>query len=137
MKGIDMKKLLLALALIAPLANAQTLTVREVSSTGLNIRTVGATPSSTLQFPNDGRTILTLHNNGTSNVTATVLSPISAVNVPGYGLVTVTGTEVTIPSSSVVVIGPFPQSRWSGSNGVQVALTSTTLISATAVRTLQ
>ncbi len=128
---------LTALALAMPFAAfAQTATVSLSTATaaGSNIRTVGQSAQASTYVQNDGKTVLVVDNKQGTGVTATLVNQgPTTVNVSGYGPLTLSDTTISIPSSSIVVIGPFNINRWYAASGlVRVNFSSITSVSLSA-----
>jgi len=139
-----MKKIALLgmLSLLGSAANAQTATISTTDATtsGLNLSTnAQSAPATTVYFSNDGNTLLYVRNNSGASVNLTQISQQAAVNVQGYGPVTLASKEVAIPSASHVVLGPFPKGRWNNTvyDTMAVSLSTATGVSMSAVRVPQ
>lgn len=139
-----MKKLLkqsrnvLALALMVSAAHAQTANVSQtdITTSGVNLSASPSTvPSTTLYFNNDGNTMLAIKTGNTA-ISVTTRNNGSNICGQGYGCVPPSDVAVAQPANTVEVYGPFPQGRWNipGFDTVRVDLTSTTQVSASAVR---
>ncbi|MEZ5781156.1 MAG: hypothetical protein R3D70_05850 [Rhizobiaceae bacterium] len=124
-----------AVASIAPaLAQTANLTATTVSINGSNVTGLLANASPTMYVPNDGRTMLVLRGGGTA-VTATVVTQKTGLFKEGYGNITIGNESVSVPSGSVVVVGPFPPGRFNTTGGnVAVSMSSVVGVSATAIR---
>jgi hypothetical protein len=140
MGGTCMKNHLMKLLAIAALAsasaNAQTATVSttDLAVTGFNFTTGAQAASETNYFRNDGKTAMVIHNRQGSPVTATIVNRVGTVDVPGFGPLSLSDQAVTVPSASVVLIGPFAINRFNSGGLTRVNLTSSTLISITTLK---
>ena len=123
----------LPLASHAQVANISTTGVSSFNTSGFNLTTGMVSAISNTYFSNDGDTGLLIKGGG-SAVTATIVTQATQMSQAGYGTTALSNLIVSIPASSYVYIGPFPQGRWNTVYGtVQVSLTSVTGVSLTAL----
>jgi len=140
MGGTCMNKLtkLLAVAALAASAGAHAQTANvsttELTVTGFNFTTGAQAASETNYFRNDGKTAAVIHNRQGAPVTATIVNQVGTVNVPGFGPLSLSDQTVTIPSASVVLIGPFALNRFNSGGLTRINLTSSTLVSITTLK---
>lgn len=65
----------------------------------------------------DGKVLLHLKNGGANEATVTVAAQRTSKEVPGYGPMTKSDLEITIPAGEERFVGPFPAGAWSDSSG--------------------
>lgn len=134
-----MKRILPALALllvpVSVLAQVANVSRTDAAITGVNINTLAVSAPSNTYMPNDGRTLLVVKNSSGSPVTATLVTQRNTLTADGYGSVDLSNEAVGVPSASTVLIGPFPQGRWSTASGVvHVSMSDVAGVSVTSVR---
>ena len=66
---------------------------------------------------NDGKTFLLIKNPGASSATVTVAAQGTSIDVPGYGPMVKANLAVPVNAGEEKLVGPFPASAWSDSNG--------------------
>lgn len=141
---MNIKKSLFALtalsALVSGQADAQTtpnISTTDITTAGLNATTGLQNASGVTYFANNGETLLLVKGGGTT-VTATINSVATSVNTQGFGPIVLTSPTVSIPSGSIIVLGPFPPGRYNSQYGlVGVSFTSVTGVSASAINVPQ
>ncbi|MBY5594104.1 hypothetical protein [Rhizobium leguminosarum] len=129
-----------ASALLAPVANAQTvptISTTDITTAGLATNAGMQNAATSTYFSNTGETLLVVKGGGTT-VTATLKTQATSISQNGYGSATLSDVAVSIPSASVVVMGPFPPARWNNQYGlVGVSMSAVTGVSATAINVPQ
>jgi len=118
-----MKHLCLALffVLFAGSAFAATLSVQNLSLTGLISSTL-ASASTGDKFLNNGNTFLLFSNGNASSRTLTLTVQNATVNTAGYNPLTVGNPTVTLPGSGtnggLALVGPFGQTQFNDGTGM-------------------
>ncbi|MGO7756816.1 hypothetical protein ACC761_06525 [Rhizobium ruizarguesonis] len=129
-----------ASALLAPVANAQTapnISTTDITTAGINTASGLQAASPTTYFSNTGDALLVVKGGGTT-VSATLKTQATSLYQDGYGSTPLSDVTVSIPSASIVVMGPFPQGRWNNQYGlVTVSFTSVVGVSASAINVPQ
>lgn len=65
----------------------------------------------------DGKTFLLLENPGASAATATITAQVTSRDVPGFGPLTKASLAVPVNAGETKMVGPFPASSWTDTNG--------------------
>ncbi|TBG37159.1 hypothetical protein ELG78_09270 [Rhizobium leguminosarum] len=142
---MKLKYLALSALLGAALGTAQaalaqsvpTVSTTDITTAGLTNATGMQNAATSTYFANNGETLFVV-DGGPTAVTATFKTQATTISQNGYGTTTLSDVAVTIPSSSVVVMGPFPTGRWNNQYGlVGVSFTAVTGVSATAINVPQ
>lgn len=140
MKSLSLLLATTAFAVIASAALAQsvpTVSTTDITTAGLTNATGMQNAATSTYFANNGETLFVV-DGGPTTVTATFKTQATTISQNGYGTTTLSDVAVTIPSSSVVVMGPFPAGRWNNQYGlVGVSFTAVTGVSATAINVPQ
>lgn len=128
-----------ALVALSGIAQAQVANISTTDAvvTGVNTGAGMQNAATSMWFANDGETLLVLKGAATA-VTATIKTQATQMSQAGYGTVSLTDQTVSVPSSSVVIAGPFPTGRWNtGFGTVAVSMSAISGVSATSVRVPQ
>lgn len=112
------------------------ITPQIAADTGLNYSNVSA--ATTMQFANDGKTVLLFVNGNASARTLTITKQQTSPQVQGFNPITLSNTVVTIPGSGtnggICEVGPFAQLEYSDSTGlVQIAIDVVTGLTVSAI----
>lgn len=133
----------IALAALLPVgAFAQTANISrtDLTTSGVNLTSSAQNAPGVIYMPNDGRSLLYIDNRSVSTgVTATITTQKTSVTKDGYGTISLSDQVVSIPSSSRVIVGPFPTGRWNSTGGsgggtVRVSMSTVTPVSTTSLR---
>ncbi|MDN3273393.1 hypothetical protein QWJ07_04000 [Frankia sp. RB7] len=130
------KHFLYGATLLPSLALAQVANISRTdgSISGLNLSTGMQNAVSQSYVQNDGKTFIVVKG-GANAVTASAITQQTSGWFNGFGLISMGNQDVAIPSASLVIMGPYPMSRWNNVNGsVQISFTSVTGVSVTAIR---
>lgn len=114
-----------------------TISVQSISDAGINYTMEAA--ASTMQFANDGNTLLIIVNGDTGTPTCTITAQDTTVNKPGFNPITISNKVVTLPATGTnggrEIIGPFGQTQYNDSSGlVQIAFSGTTSLTVAAIK---
>lgn len=128
--------ILLALALVASVSQAQTVSRTDTALSGVQVEQGLQNAAASNYVLNDGKTLyLVKNNNVDAAVDATIKTQATHMSKSGYATIELSDVVVTVPSSSAVVLGPFPTSQFNDSNGlVRINLSSHAKVSNTAIR---
>ncbi|MVO95081.1 hypothetical protein [Rhizobium leguminosarum] len=109
----------------------------DITTAGFNTASALQAASPTTYFSNTGDALLVVKGGGTT-VSATLKTQATSLYQDGYGSTPLSDVTVSIPSASIVVMGPFPQGRWNNQYGlVTVSFTSVVGVSASAINVPQ
>lgn len=126
-----------ALALNAQAQSVPTVSVTDITTSGLSTGSGMQNGATSNWFANNGETLL-LVKGGATAVTATIKTQATSMSQQGYGSTPLSDQAVSIPSSSLVVVGPFPAGRWNNSYGLcGVSLSAVTGVSISAINVPQ
>lgn len=127
----------LVLASAAQAQSTPTISTTDATVAGLNTASALQNAATSTYFSNTGETLLVVKGGGTA-VTGTINTVATAINTQSYGPVALTSPSFSVPSGSVVIVGPFQTGRYNNQYGlVGVSFTGVTGVSVSAVNVPQ